>query len=258
MVALSQLPILLTLCFIGSFCGLIGGVLLLWKEKWARNLSNFFVSFAVGALLGSALFDLIPDAAGLSKYAFLYVLVGIVVFSITERALVWHHHNHNHKDHCELHLKKPIAEYVPLLMIGDTIHNFIDGVIISATFLFNPSLGFITTLAVFFHEMPQEIGDFSIMLHAAYERSKIFWYNFASASATFGGALLVFFVTYLTETKLYPLIAFAAGGFIYIAAADLMPELKHEATGLKEIITQTAIMVAGIALMVILSAYFGV
>lgn len=257
MATLAQLPFMLGLCFIGSFCGLIGGVILLWRENWARKLSHFFVSFAVGALLGSALFDLIPEAAGLSKFAFLYVLVGIVIFSITERALVWHHHHHNHKSY-DVHLEKKPSAYIPLLLIGDTVHNFIDGVIIAATFLFSAPLGLITTLAVFLHEMPQEIGDFSVMLHAKYSKSKIFWYNFWSASATFVGALAVFFTSYLIQAKLYPLIAFAAGGFIYIAAADLMPELKHEATGLKEIVIQTAIMILGIAVMVVLSAYFGV
>ncbi len=256
MTSLAQIPYMLALCFLGSFCGLIGGVILLWKEAWARKLSHFFISFAVGALLGSALFDLIPEAAGLSKYAFLYVLVGIVVFSITERALVWHHHHHNHER--EHHLKKPLAYYVPLLMIGDTVHNFIDGVIIAATYLFSAPLGLITTLAVFLHEMPQEIGDFSVMLHAKYPKNKIFWYNFASASATFVGAFVVFFSSYLVQAKLYPLIAFAAGGFIYIAASDLMPELKHEAVKLQDIIVQTIIMIAGIAIMVALSEFFGV
>lgn len=254
MAALAQLPIILGLCFLGSFCGLIGGIILLWKENWARKLSHFFVSFAVGALLGSAFFDLIPEAAELSKYSFLYVLVGIVVFSITERALVWHHH-HNHSNHKEIY---PKAHYIPLLMVGDTIHNFIDGVIIAATFIFSAPLGLITTLAVFFHEMPQEIGDFGIMLHAKYAKSKIFWYNFASASATFVGAIMIFLLSTILQTKLYPLIAFAAGGFIYIAAADLMPELKHEATGVKEIVGQSAIMILGIVVMVVLSAYFGV
>jgi len=254
MATLAQLPIILGLCFLGSFCGLIGGIILLWRENWARKLSHFFVSFAVGALLGSALFDLIPEAAELSKFAFLYVLVGIIVFSITERALVWHHH-HNHSGHKEVF---PKAHYVPLLMIGDTIHNFIDGVIIAATFIFSAPLGLITTLAVFFHEMPQEIGDFGIMLHAKYKRSKIILYNALSASATFVGAIAVFLLSTVMQTKLYPLIAFAAGGFIYIAAADLMPELKHEATGIKEIAAQSAIMILGIAVMVILSAYFGV
>ncbi len=254
MATLAQLPIILGLCFIGSFCGLIGGVILLWREKWALKLSHFFVAFAVGALLGSALFDLIPEAADLSKYSFLYVLVGIVIFSITERALVWHHH-HDHGNHKEIF---PKAQYVPLLMMGDTIHNFIDGVIIAATFLFSAPLGLITTLAVFLHEMPQEIGDFSVMLHAKYPKNKIFWYNFASASATFVGAIAIFLMSTLLQTKLYPLIAFAAGGFIYIAAADLMPELKHEATGVKEIVIQSVIMILGIAVMVVLSAFFGV
>jgi zinc and cadmium transporter len=255
MADLAQIPYVFVLCFIGSFCGLLGGALLLWKEVWARRLSHFFVSFAVGALLGSAFFDLIPEAAAISKFSYLYVLVGIVIFSITERALVWHHHHTgcNHKQHM-----LPKKSYIPLLIVGDTVHNFIDGVIIAATYLFSVPLGLITTLAVFLHEMPQEIGDFSIMLHAKYPRNKIFWYNFWSASATFVGASVVFLMSFMTEAKLYPLLAFAAGGFIYIAAADLMPELKHEATKLKDMVVQTAIMILGIAVMVALSAYFGV
>jgi len=254
MTTLTQLPYILALCFLGSFCGLAGGLILLWKEKIAHKISHIFVAFAVGALLGSAFFDLIPESVKISQYALLYVLAGIVVFSITERALVWHHHKH----HPEPHLKKPAIHYVPLLIIGDTIHNFIDGVIIAGTFLFNAPLGLITTLAVFFHEMPQEIGDFGVMLHAKYPRNKILLYNGLSACATFVGALVVFFMSFFTETTLYPLLGFAAGGFIYIAATDLLPELRHEACGLKDIISQTSLMIFGIVVMVALSVFFGV
>jgi len=257
MASIMQLPFLLGLCFLGSFCGLIGGVILLLRKDLAKKLSRFFVSFAVGALLGSALFDLLPEAMKLSQFALIYVLAGIITFSITERTLVWHNHNHHHEHH-EPFMNTKAAVYVPLLLVGDTLHNFIDGVIIGATYLFNASLGIVTTLAVFFHEMPQEIGDFGVMLHAGYPHGKIFWYNVFSASATFVGGISVFVISSLANIQLYPLIAFAAGGFVYIATADLMPELKHEASKLSSVVVQTLIMALGITVMVALSMFLGV
>ncbi len=257
MADLAQLPYILGLCVLGSFLGLIGGVVLLWREKLARRLSDFFISFAAGALLGAAFFDLLPEALELSEpsqAAWLMVLISIIIFSITERLLVWHHH---HEDHYKEH-PKATKPYGPLVIAGDSIHNFIDGIVIAATFLISIPLGFITALAVFFHEIPQEIGDFSVLIRAGYSRYQVIGYNVLSAVATFVGALGLFFFADFVKPQLPLLIAFAAGGFIYIAAADLMPELKHEASKLKHVIIQTATMVLGIAIMVILSAFFGV
>jgi zinc and cadmium transporter len=257
MAQVAQLALLLGLCFLGSFVGLIGGIALLWKEKFARKMSFFFISFAAGALLGAAFFDLLPEALGLAQpveFVWIAVLASIILFSITERLLVWHHHHENHyKEHPKS--KKP---YGPLVIAGDTIHNFIDGVVIAAALLISMPLGIITALAVFFHEIPQEVGDFSVLLHAGYSRMQVIGYNILSAAATFVGALGVFFFASSLQTKLPFLLAFAAGGFIYIAAADLLPELKHEASKLPQVIVQTALMILGMVVMIILSAYFGV
>lgn len=257
MADLAQLALLLGLCFLGSFLGLIGGIILLWKEKFARRMSFFFISFAAGALLGAAFFDLLPEALELAQpaeYAWIAVLASLIVFSITERLLVWHHHHDNHFTEHKIKVKP----YGPLIIAGDTIHNLIDGVVIAAALLISVPLGIITALAVFFHEIPQEIGDFSVLLLAGYSRFQVIGYNVLSAAATFAGALGVFFFSSSLQTKLPLLLAFAAGGFIYIAAADLMPELKHEASKLRHVVLQTAIMILGIAIMVVLSAVFGV
>lgn len=257
MATITHLLYILGLCFLGSFLGLIGGIILLWREKVARRLSDFFISFAAGALLGAAFFDLLPEALELSQppeYAWILVLASLIIFSITERLLVWHHHHENHEKE---HPKGP-KPYGPLVIAGDSIHNFIDGVIIAATFLVSVPLGFVTALAVFFHEVPQEIGDFSVLIRAGYSRYQVIGYNLLSAAATFVGALGLFFFSEFVQAQLPLLIAFAAGGFIYIAAADLMPELKHEASKLKHVIMQTVTMILGIAVMVALSMYFGV
>jgi zinc and cadmium transporter len=254
--ALQQLAYLLALCFLGSFLGLIGGLTLLWKENFARKMSFFFVSFAAGALLSAAFFDLLPEALELTSFESIgaAVLASFILFSITERLLVWHQH---HKTHYIEHPKKPKA-YGSLVIISDTIHNLIDGVVIAAALLISLPLGIITALGVFFHEIPQEIGDFSILLYIGYSRLKVIVYNSLSAAATFVGAIGVFLFSMQLQSLLPVLLAFTAGGFIYIAAADLMPELKHEVNKLKYVALQTTIMIFGMAVMAVLSLYLGV
>ena len=169
MADITQLLYILGLCVLGSFLGLIGGVALLWHEKFARKLSDFFISFAAGALLGAAFFDLLPEALELAQppeHAWIVVLVSLIIFSITERLLVWHHH---HDNHYKEHPRAP-KPYGPLVIAGDSIHNFIDGVVIAATSLISLPLGAVTALAVFFHEIPQEVGDFSVLLRAGYHK----------------------------------------------------------------------------------------
>lgn len=235
------------LCALGSFLGLIGGLILLWKERLARKLSYFFVSFAAGALIGAAFLDLLPEALELNKAIWPAVIASIVLFSITERTLVWHSH---HTGHEKFHPK--VKTFGTMLIAGDTLHNFIDGVIIAATTLISIPLGIVTAIAVFFHEIPQEVGDFGALLHAGYSGSKVISYSLLSAAATFIGAFAVLGFAEILQKYLPALIAFAAGGFIYIAATDLMPELKHEARKWSQVIIQTVIMLAGIAIIALL------
>jgi zinc and cadmium transporter len=249
--ALSVLSYILIFSFIGSVAGLAGGLLLLWKEKYAKGISLFLVSFAVGVLLAATFFDLLPEAVELgAESIWLWVIAGFFLFVILEKAFIWHH-SHEIMPHKHRHKHPSRKSYVWLLVAGDTLHNAIDGVIIAATFLIDISLGIITTLAVFLHELPAEIGDFSVMIHAGWAKMKIIWANLLSALATFVGALGVYFYAangaVIEETFLAPIVAIAAGGFLYIAAADLIPELKHEIE-LKNTIIQIILMIAGAAL----------
>ncbi|MEM2874205.1 MAG: ZIP family metal transporter [Candidatus Nanoarchaeia archaeon] len=258
-IELTEIGLLASLCLVGSFLGLSGGLILLWKVYIAKRLSFFFISFATGALLGTAFFDLIPESLELMEpntvLVWIVLLTGLLLFSITERLLVWHTH---HEDHFKEHPKSKVKTYGPLLLIGDTIHNFIDGVIIAAAVLINVPLGIITAIAVLFHEIPQEIGDFAALLYVGYSRNKVILYNILTAAATFAGAFGLLAFADLLHVRLPLLLAFAAGGFIYIAASDLLPELRHEAKKLSHVIAQTAILITGIAIMIVLSLAFHV
>lgn len=214
---------------IGSVISLCGGIILLLNKKFAHNASHYLSSFAAGTLLGAAFFDLLPEALEESEHIgitslqlFVWVLVGALFFFLVERFLHWSHH-HGYEDH-EIQGKPT----VPLVVIGDTIHNFIDGVAIAATFTLSIPLGIVTTFAVGAHEIPQEIGDFGIMLKKGIGRKKIILINILSALASFVGALLAFYFAEQVEGLTAILLAITAGFFLYIALSDLVPEIHHE------------------------------
>ncbi len=224
---LSTLGNILLFTTMGSAVALIGGVILLSNEKFALKISHFLASFAAGVLLGTAFFDLLPEAAheGEEKGIdiFFWALFGIILFFLIERSIHWfHHHGEFHKH------EKESNPTIPLIIIGDTIHNFIDGVIIAATFMVSAPLGIVTTIAVFAHELPQEIGDFGIMLHKGLARKKIILVNILSALVALAGALITYLLGNILEDYVPVLLALAAGFFIYIATSDLIPEIHHE------------------------------
>ncbi|MBI2621476.1 MAG: ZIP family metal transporter [Candidatus Levybacteria bacterium] len=231
-----QLPILVYILFfalVGSVFSLIGGVFLLTAEKQTLKYSHFLAAFAAGTLLGTVFFDLFPEAIEEGEHiveeglageinVFLWTLLGILGFFLLERFVHWfHHHQHAYKDE----VAKPT---IPLIILGDSVHNFIDGVAIGATFLVSIPLGIITALAVATHEIPQEIGDFGILLHKGMKRKKVLIVNFVSALTAVFGALIAFGLGERIETSLPILLAITAGFFIYIAASDLIPEIHHE------------------------------
>lgn len=227
---MSTLGLILLFSFIGSIASLIGGLILLSREKLALKISHLLASFAAGTLLATAFFDLLPEALdeGAKKEVdiFLWTLIGIGIFFLIERLIHWyHHHEYPHQD--EL---KSIAQNheVPLILIGDTIHNFIDGIVIATTFLVSVPLGIITSLSVATHEIPQEIGDVGILLHQKVPRKKVIIYNIVSALFAMLGALITFAFGDLLENFLPVLLALTAGFFIYIALADIIPEIHHE------------------------------
>lgn len=240
---LSTLGYILIFTFIGSIVALTGGFVLLIKEKLALKVSHFLASFAAGTLLGAAFFDLLPEAAheaeALGIDVFLWTLIGIVIFFLLERFIHWFHH------HEDFHDKSESKSTVPLIIIGDTVHNFIDGVVIAATFIVNPAVGVVTALAVFAHELPQEIGDFGLLLHKGISRRNIIFINIASAAVAFLGAIITYILGDIIEASIPVFVAITAGFFIYIATSDLIPEIHHEKRkGFAAI--ETALLVLGI------------
>ncbi len=211
---------------IGGVVSLAGGMLLLSRRNTAEALARVAAPFAAGALLGAAFFDLLPEAIELSPNgsAVRWTLAGIVLFFLLEHFLHWFHHHHEHP-------KKAESPTIPLIVIGDTVHNFIDGLAIGAAFLISPGTGIVTTLAVAAHEIPQEIGDFGVLLKLGMERKKVLLVNFLSALATVLGAVFAFWAGSEFELPLAALLAATAGMFIYIAASDLIPTIHEEAKG---------------------------
>lgn len=222
---------LLTFSFIGSVAGLIGGVVLLFKEKWAKNLTSVSVPLAAGVLLAVALLDVLPEAVEkVGNLSFTIVLFVFVALFMVERFAFFLHHHKQESDHHVGH-KHSEESTVSLVIFGDTIHNFLDGVAIGASFLVNPSLGLIVSLSTFLHETPHEIADFGILLAKGWSRQKAFNANFASALATFPGAILTYYFAESIEAGIGILLAIAAGFFLYVATTDFLPEAQHSTRG---------------------------
>lgn len=218
-----MLGLILLFTFLGSVVSLIGGIILLFKEKQTLKISHLLISFAAGTLLGTAFFDLLPEALEETQGTniFLWTLVGILFFFLLERFIHWFHFHSEHPG-------KDVKPTVPLIVLGDSVHNFIDGVAIAATFLVSVPLGIITAIAVGAHEIPQEIGDFAILLHKKLPKKKVLFFNVLSAFTAIFGAVLTFFLKDQIQNILPVFLAITAGFFIYIASSDLIPEIHHE------------------------------
>lgn len=239
---------------LSSVLGLAGGFLMLANFKGVKKLSRYFVSFAAGALMGAAFFDLLTEA--IADYSdkvstiFSWTMFGFLLFFIIEKVVLQHHHGDEEEEkHNHSHL-------IPLNIIGDAVHNFVDGTVIAATFLVNPAVGITTAVAVFFHEIPREIGDFSIMIYAGMTRKGVVIWNILGALVSPVAAILTVLVaTHVTAIQL-PLLGIAAGNFIYIAAADLIPEI-HQDKSKKSLFTQVLLLLAGLLIIVWLSKQVG-
>jgi zinc and cadmium transporter len=214
-----------------SLVSLIGLLTISTDERRVRRLAELFVCFAVGALLGDAFIHLLPEAfakGGSGEPALgksLLVLGGMMVFFVVEKLLRHTHVLHAHEGKHEL--RRP--EVAAINVLGDAIHNFIDGVLIGASYLANPVLGVSTTVAVLLHEIPQELGDFGILLNSGLGVRKAVLLNLASASvAIVGTAVALVAGMAAQEAVISALLPVTAGGFVYLAAADLIPELQHD------------------------------
>ncbi len=214
---------LIGLTLIGGVLSLIGAVLLLKRKDTARILAKYATPFAAGALLAAVFLDLLQDGIEHSSAdrVLLATLVGMVLFFLGERFLRWfHHHNHGVE---EAHADKP------LIIIGDTVHNALDGVAIAAAFLVNPATGLVTAIAVAAHEIPQEIGDFGLLLSRGMSRGKVLLVNVLSALATTAAALIVFALGSADVLPIGVILGLSAGFLLYIAASDIIPDIHDQA-----------------------------
>ncbi|KKS45254.1 MAG: hypothetical protein UX21_C0009G0009 [Microgenomates group bacterium GW2011_GWC2_45_8] len=235
-----------------SVVSLVGVFTLTLSDKVLRAAVFYLVSLAAGALLGDAFVHLIPEAfkAGAAAIMSAAILVGIFLFFIFEKILHWHH-SHGQVEECQEtlashdHNRKPLGT---IIIIADSIHNFIDGVIIAASYLVSLPVGLATTIAVVIHEIPQEIGDFGLLIHSGWSKKRALFFNFLSALSALLGVLAVIILGAGAEKFVPAALAFAAGGFIYIAGADIVPEL-HKTTGFKKSFFQSLAMLLGFGLM---------
>ena len=228
-----------------SVISLLGVFVLPSREDILRKYIFLFISLAVGALLGDAFIHLIPEALDKSSNATatsVLIILGILLFFILEKFLHWHHH----EDDTE---KKHIYPVGKLLLFTDSFHNLIDGIIIGVSFLISVPIGIATTLAVVLHEIPQEIGDFAVLIHSGYNKKKALWLNFISALTAIIGVSIALIFGKIAETFTLWILPIAAGGFIYIAVADLIPELQ-KTKELKYSALQLAAVIVGILAMV--------
>jgi len=212
--------------FLISLVSVAGVFFLSLKRDTLKKLQLLLVAFATGGLLGGAFFHLLPETFESFKRPFiasLWSIIGFLLFFVLEKFLHWHH---NHTSGLE-HLKK-VKPLGPINLVADMFHNFLDGILIAASFSYSPEIGIITSVTVFFHELPQEIGDFGVLLHAGFSRRKALVFNFLSACTAFIGAALVLIVNPSVVDITRFILPVAAGGFIYLAAADLVPELHAE------------------------------
>lgn len=216
------------LSLFGSVIGLIGGIAFLFNERLSEKLEEYSIPFSAGVLLTVALVGLLPEAVDIvGETAFAVTLFTFVGAYLFENVLFklhhheqGHHHDHDHDDHVS-------GKAIPLVIIGDTIHNFVDGVAIASSFIVMPGFGIITAISTFLHEVPHEISDFGIMLQAKWKRKDILFINILSALSTVLGALLVIF--FLREGKeIGILLGVSAGLFLYLAATDFVPQIRQQ------------------------------
>ncbi|MFH1073196.1 MAG: ZIP family metal transporter [Nanoarchaeota archaeon] len=242
-----QFIYILASVFIVSALSLIGVLSFSLKKNVLKKLILYLVSFSAGALLGDAFIHLIPEAFKNATTPFLvsmYIFIGIVFSFIVEQSIHWRHcHTVVSREH-----PHPFAI---MNLVGDAFHNLIDGIIIAGSYLVSIPIGIYTTLAVIFHEIPQEMGDFGVLIYGGFTRNKAILYNFLTALAAVLGALLAFFLSTRIQNLTLFLVPFAAGNFIYIASADLIPEI-HKVCGKEKIPTHLVGFVVGIAVMFVL------
>ncbi len=234
--------------FLVSFVSLVGIITLGLNLDFLKKIIIFLVSLAAGTLLGDVMIHLLPEIVEESGFGLtisLYILLGIIVFFILEKFIHW--------QHCHLPQdKKHVHSFAWVNLFGDSLHNFIDGLIIGGSYLVSLPVGIATTIAVIVHEIPQEIGDFGVLIHGGFTKGKALVFNFLTALTAVLGTILALVLGSIIEGFSTFIIPFTVGGFIYIAVADLIPEL-HKETDPRKSLLQTLGILIGIGIMILLT-----
>ena len=227
--------------FLISSCVWVAVLFLFFRKETLSKITMFLVSLSAGALMGGAFLHLLPEASEKmeSEKLFFVVLLAFVMFFLIEKLFHW---RHCHKENCEIHT------FGYMNLVGDSLHNFIDGLVIASAFIIDFKLGVITTLAIGLHEVPQEIGDFGVLIHSGLNKTKALVLNYIVATTVILGGVVGYFAALYIDGVIVYLLPIAAGGFIYIAASDLMPEIRKEKNTKKSILS-FSIFLLGIILM---------
>jgi zinc and cadmium transporter len=255
---MSLIAWIILFCLLGGLLSVLAAALfLVLRESLRNHLLPHLVSFATGTLLGAAFLGLLPHAMAAvhtqdTHVIPMAVLLGLLGFFLLEKLVLW---RHCHEDHCEVHAPDGNTRKSTtgtLILIGDGLHNFLDGILIAGAFLTDIHLGVVTSMAVAAHEIPQEVGDFAVLLHSGFSRGRAFFYNVLSSLTTVIGGILAYVALQDLEHVLPYVLAVAASSFIYIAVADLIPTLHQRVAG-KESFQQ--IILIGIGIMLIYAAH---
>lgn len=235
---------ILVATFVISLIAFVGVVTFVLKENWLNKILLVLVALSSGALIGGAFLHLLPETieeVGAGLDVFLYLLLGFCLFFIFEQFLHWRH------QHGTTHQVKP---FTYLILVSDGVHNFIDGMVIAASFVTSFPVGIATTIAVGLHEIPQELGDFGVLVYGGFGKSKALTFNYISAITAIAGGIIGYFAASVMESAIVYLLPFAAGHFIYIAAADLIPEIKHQSSMPRSVV-HFCVFLIGIGIMLL-------
>ena len=241
---MNTLSYIVIFSIIGSIVSLIGGVLLLSNQKSAHKLALYATPFAGGALLAAVFVDLLPEGIEYESASTVLIatMTGMIIFFLAEGGLRWFHHHHEH-EHGHGRQSSP-----GLIVVGDTVHNALDGVAIAASFMISIPTGVVTTLAVAAHEIPQEIGDFGLLLAKGYSRKKVFLANLLSAFATFVGAILTYVLGSSDALPVGALLGLSAGFLLYISASDVIPTIHESKGSHNSFLNQALLFLGGVVL----------
>jgi len=234
-----------------SLLSFFGALTLFFKEELLEKMLLIMVAFAAGGLIGGAFFHLIPESIAMMGYSeeallnvFLLVIFGFCVMFILEQFIHWHHHHSLHH--------QGIKSFTYLILVSDSFHNFIDGLVIAASFIVDYRLGITTAIVVALHEIPQEIGDYGVLVYGGFSKARALLFNFLSSVPVILGGLVGFLLSEYLDGAIIFLVPFAAGSFIYIASTDLIPEIKQDGANFKKMLLSFIVFLFGISLILLM------